>query len=164
MAEIGSASPSPVPGALEGALDASDLRVAVLQSTFNSTITEGLLQGALARLAEAGAGEVTVVRVAGAFELPLVARTVAEAGYDAVVALGAVVLGETDHYEHIAHRTSEGLQAAMLETGVPVAFGVLTVRSPEPALARSALGPRNKGAEAAEAAVRTAQLLRRLRT
>jgi 6,7-dimethyl-8-ribityllumazine synthase len=99
--------------------------------------------------------------VPGAFELPLVARALC-ATHDAVVALGAVILGETDHYEHVAHRASEGLQRVMLETGTPVAFGVLTVREPEQALQRAAPGPANKGAEAAEAAVRTALLLRQI--
>ena len=105
---------------------------------------------------------VTVVEVAGAFELPLIAQELAPA-HDAVVALGAVIEGETDHYEHIAHRASEGLMRVMLDTGTPVAFGILTVRDPEHARLRSAPGPENKGAEAAEAAVRTALLLSGLR-
>ena len=146
----------------EGACDATGLRIAVLQARFNEAVTAGLLDGALGVLADAGADDVTVVRVPGAFELPLVAARMANAGYDAIVAVGAVVLGETDHYEHIAHRSSEGLQRVMLETGVPVAFGILTVRTPEHATARSEPGPGNKGGEAAEAAVRAANLLRRL--
>ena len=145
---------------IEGALDATGLRIGIVQSTFNAPITDGLLAGALTVLEQAGAEEITLVKVPGAFELPLVARTLVDAGCDAVVAVGAVVLGETDHYEHIAHRTSEGLQQVMLETGVPVAFGVLTVRHAEHAYARSAPGPLNKGAEAAEAAIRTASVLR----
>ncbi len=149
--------------AIEGGLDASGLRVAVLQATFNSSVTDGLLAGALSLLDEAGAVDPTVVRVPGAFELPLAALAAAESGYDAVIALGAVVLGETDHYEHVAHRTSEGLQRVMLDTGVPVAFGVLTVGSEEQARARSVPGSSNKGAEAAEAAIRTANVLRVLR-
>lgn len=148
----------------EGECDAGGLHIAVLQARFNESVTAGLLAGALEVLDEAGAEAVTVVRVPGAFELPLVAARLAADGYDAIVALGAVVLGETDHYEHIAHRTSEGLQEVMLETGVPVAFGVLTVRAPEHATVRSEPGPGNKGGEAAEAAVRTANLLRRLGT
>lgn len=146
----------------EGECDASGLRIAVLQARFNEGVTEGLLAGALAVLGEAGAEAVTVVKVPGAFELPLAAARLAAAGYDAIVAVGAVVLGETDHYEHIAHRSSEGLQRVMLDTGVPVAFGILTVRAPEHATARSEPGSANKGGEAAEAAVRTANLLRRL--
>lgn len=141
-------------------LDAEGLRIGVVRSIFNRSVTEGLLDGALASLEGAGAAEVTVVEVDGAFELPLLASRLADRGYDAVVAVGAVVEGETDHYEHIAHRASEGLMRVMLDTGVPVAFGVLTVRSADHALARSAPGEDNKGAEAAQAAVRAANLLR----
>jgi 6,7-dimethyl-8-ribityllumazine synthase len=141
-------------------LDAEGMRIGIVRSVFNRSVTDGLLDGALAKLEEAGAVEVTVVEVEGAFELPLLASRLADRGYDAVVAVGAVVEGETDHYEHIAHRTSEGLMQVMLDTGVPVAFGVLTVRSADHAHARSAPGEDNKGAEAAEAAVRAANLLR----
>lgn len=143
-----------------GELDASDLRIGVVRSTFNRVITDGLLAGALATLEEAKAREVTVIEAAGAFELPLLAARLAERGYDAIIAVGAVVEGETDHYEHIAHRTSEGLMRVMLDSGIPVAFAVLTVRSPEQAFARSAQTDANKGAEAAVAAVRAATLLR----
>lgn len=145
---------------LRAPYDASGLKVALVVAEFNASVTDGLLEGALASLQEAGADDVTVVRVPGAFELPLVCRRLAAGGADAVIALGAVVLGETDHYEHIAHRASEGIMSVMLETGVPVGFGVLTVRDPAHALARSRPGPGNKGAEAAEAAVRTAVFLR----
>ena len=146
---------------LRGALDASDLRVGVVRSLFNRPVTDGLLDGALAILDEAGANDVTVIDVEGAFETPLVAQSMAQRGYDAVVVLGAVVEGETDHYEHIAGRASEGLMRVMLDTGVPVSFGILTVRDPAHAHARSAPDEHNKGREAAEAAVRTADLLRR---
>ena len=146
--------------ALLGEFDAAGLKVGVAAATFNSEITNGLLEGALSVLGDA---EVTVVRVAGSFELPLIARTLIEAGCDAVVAIGAVVLGETDHYEHIARETARALQDVMVASGVPVAFGVLTVRDIEHARSRSLPGPGNKGAEAAEAAVRTARLLADLR-
>jgi 6,7-dimethyl-8-ribityllumazine synthase len=145
---------------LLGDFDAAGLKVGVAAATFNAEITEGLLDGALSVLDDA---DVTLVRVPGSFELPLVARTLIEGGCEAVVALGAVVLGETDHYEHIARETARGLQDVMLSTGVPVAFGVLTVRDPEHARSRSLPGPGNKGTEAAEAAVRTARLLAELR-
>lgn len=143
-------------------VDGSGLRVAVAKATFNAEVTDGLLEGALGWLGAAGVADVTVVEVPGAFELPVVCRALTS-NHDAVVALGAVILGETDHYDHIAHRASEGLQQVMLDTDVPVAFGVLTVRDVEHALRRSEPGPENKGAEAAEAAVRTAVLLARLR-
>lgn len=144
---------------VHGDFDAAGLKVGVAAATFNAEITDGLLEGALSVLDDA---EVTLVRVAGSFELPVVSRALIDAGCEAVVALGAVVLGETDHYEHIARETARGLQDVMLSTGVPVAFGVLTVRDPEHARSRSLPGPGNKGTEAAEAAVRTARLLAEL--
>jgi 6,7-dimethyl-8-ribityllumazine synthase len=145
---------------LRGNLDAGGLRIGVVRSLFNRPVTDGLLDGALAVLVEAGATDVTVIDVEGAFETPLVAQSMAQTGYDAIVVLGAVVEGETDHYEHIAGRASDGLMRVMLDTGVPVSFGILTVRDPAHAFARSAPDEHNKGREAAEAAVRTANLLR----
>jgi 6,7-dimethyl-8-ribityllumazine synthase len=145
---------------LRGSLDAGSLRIGVVRSLFNRPVTDGLLDGALAVLVEAGAADVTVIDVEGAFETPLVAQSMAQTGYDAIVVLGAVIEGETDHYEHIAGRTSDGLMRVMLDTGVPVSFGILTVRDPAHAFARSAPDKHNKGREAAEAAVRTANLLR----
>ena len=138
------------------AKDASELNVGIAVSEFNREVSEGLLSGALAALEAAGVGDVAVVRVPGAFELPLVAERLAAAGHDAVIALGAVIKGETDHYEYIAGEASRGLMDAGLRTGVPVAFGVLTVREAVHALDRSRPGPSNKGAEAAEAAVAAA--------
>ena len=102
---------------LLGDFDASGLKVGVAVSTFNSEITNGLLEGALSVLDDA---DVMVARVPGSFELPLVARTLIEAGCDAVVAIGAVVLGETDHYEHIARETARALQDVMVASGVPL--------------------------------------------
>ncbi|MFQ5947489.1 MAG: 6,7-dimethyl-8-ribityllumazine synthase [Acidimicrobiia bacterium] len=143
--------------------DASGLRVGVAASQFNEFVTEGLLQGALEALRGAGGSEVTVVRVAGALELPLVVRALAESGHDCVIALGAVIQGETDHYEHVASQASAGLRAMAIETGVPVGFGLLTAREVEQARERSVPGPGNKGAEAAAAAVRAACAIRELR-
>ena len=143
--------------------DGRGLRIAVVRSTFNSSITDGLLEGALDLLAEAEVSEVQVVDVPGAFELPLVAQALAQAGHDAIVAIGAVIEGETDHYEHIAHRASEGLTRVMLDTGIPIAFGVLTVRDPAHALARSTPGEANKGREAAATALEVVHVLRTVR-
>jgi 6,7-dimethyl-8-ribityllumazine synthase len=148
---------------ITGDFDASGLRVGVVVATFNELVTAGLLSGALELLAEAGAQDPTVVRVAGSFELPVVALGLAESGYDCIVALGAVVRGETDHYEHVAAQAAAGLRQVAVSTGVPVGFGVLTSRRLEQAHARSQPGPGNKGAEAAEAAVRAAMALRRIR-
>ena len=149
-------------GPVRGDLDASTMRVGVIRSLFNQPVTDGLLNGALEVLENAGARDVTLIDVEGAFEVPVVAQRLAAQGYDAVIGLGAVVEGETDHYEYIAARASEGLMRVMLDTGTPVAFGILTVRDPAHAHARSAPDEKNKGREAAEAAIRTASLLKAL--
>ena len=145
---------------------ARGLRLAIVRSLFNRPVTDGLLDGARAALAEMGADEreVAVFDLPGAFELPLAAHAAARSGrFDAVVALGAVIEGETDHYEHVAREAAAGLAAVSRETGVPVAFGVLTVRREEQALARAVAGPGNKGAEAVRAAVATVLALRAIR-
>ncbi|MCB1245939.1 MAG: 6,7-dimethyl-8-ribityllumazine synthase [Acidimicrobiia bacterium] len=136
----------------------------MVTSTFNADITDGLRRGALEYLTEAGATGVTVLDVPGAFELPLLAQACAEEGHDAIVCLGAVIEGDTDHYEHVASRTSEGLMRVQLDTGVPVAFGVLTVRSVDQAIVRAAPGSGNKGREAAAAAIGAAMALRTIRS
>jgi 6,7-dimethyl-8-ribityllumazine synthase len=146
--------------------DARGLRIALLRSAFNASIVDGLFSGARAALVEMGAREpdLVVLNVPGAFELPLAAKAAAESGrFDAIVALGAVVRGETDHYEHIAREAASGLAAVARETGVPLGFGVLTVAAEAQALARSAPGGDNKGAEAARAAVAMVHVLRRLK-
>jgi 6,7-dimethyl-8-ribityllumazine synthase len=144
---------------------ARGLRVALLRSRFNAPVVDGLLAGARAALREMDTAErdVVVVDVPGAFELPLAAAVAARSGrFDAIVALGAVIKGETDHYEHVAREASSGLATVARETGVPVGFGVLTVSREEQALSRSAAGPANKGAEAARAAVAMVHVLRSL--
>lgn len=140
-------------------LSADGLRVAVVTAIFNASVTKGLTDGAVDYLREAEAEEVLTVECPGAFELPLIAQKLVRGGYDAVVCLGAVIEGDTDHYEHVAHRASEGLMRVQLDTGVPVAFGVLTVRSLDDAVVRSEPGPENKGREAAIAAVMAARAL-----
>jgi 6,7-dimethyl-8-ribityllumazine synthase len=151
-------APAEVPGA-------GGLKVAVLHASFNSAVVEGLLEGALAALEEMGARReaVTVEVVPGAFELPLAVQAAARSRrFDAVVALGAVIRGHTDHYDHIAREAAAGLAAVARDTGVPVGFGVLTCHTEAQALARSAPGAENKGAEAARAAVALVHTLRRL--
>lgn len=140
-------------------LHARGLRIGVVTSLFNGSITRGLMQGAVEYLREAEAEDVLVVEAPGAFEIPLIAKRLASRGCDAVVCLGAVIQGETDHYEHIAHRASEGLMRVQLDTGVPIAFGILTVRDVAHALSRSGPGPENKGREAAIAAVMAVRTL-----
>lgn len=149
-----------------GRHSARGVRVALLHSAFNGAVVSGMLAGAREALLSAGADERTLreLEVPGAFELPLAAQAAARSGrFDAVVALGAVIRGETDHYEHIAREAASGLAAVARETSVPVAFGVLTVAEEEQALARSKPGPENKGAEAARAAVAMVHLLRGLK-
>ena len=144
--------------------DARGLRVGVACARFNGGITWRLLEGALGALRDLGAdaADGTVAWAPGAFELPLVARAIAAAGADAVVCLGAVVRGETAHFEHVAGQCAAGAQRVALDSGVPVAFGVLTTEDAGQALARSAPGAENKGREAVAAAVEMARLLRAL--
>jgi 6,7-dimethyl-8-ribityllumazine synthase len=161
-----SGAPAKVKGAgRSAAVDARGLRVAILKAAFNPRVVEGLLDGARDALSAMGADpqDVGVVEVPGAFELPLAALAAATSGrFDAIIALGAVIRGDTDHYRHIAREAAAGLAAVSRETGVPVGFGVLTVEDGRQAIARSAPGPENKGAEAARAAVAMARVLREL--
>jgi 6,7-dimethyl-8-ribityllumazine synthase len=146
--------------------DGTGLRVVLLRSAFNARIVDGLLAGAREALLTMGvaAEDITTVEVPGAFELPLAARAAAHSGrFDAVVALGAVVRGETDHYEHIAREAAAGLAVVARETGVPVGFGVLTVKNEKQAKSRARKGAGNKGAEAAQAAVAMVHVVRSLK-
>jgi 6,7-dimethyl-8-ribityllumazine synthase len=149
----------------EGALNGSGLRVAVAVARFNDFITDRLLAGALDGLKRHGVDDasVTVVRVPGAFELPLVCQRLAASGeYDAVIALGAVIRGATGHYDFVAGQCAAGLQSAQLSTGVPVIFGVLTTDTIEQAIERAGTKAGNKGFEAAATAIETADLVRQL--
>jgi 6,7-dimethyl-8-ribityllumazine synthase len=147
---------------VEGSTDASGLHIGVAAARWNQAITDRLVDGATKRLDELAAGEVTVVRVPGALELPLAARKLAEAGCDAVVVIGTVVKGETDHYEIVVRESARGVSRVALDTGVPVTNAVLAVHDYDLALERAGAGEANKGAEAAEAAVMTATALRAL--
>ncbi len=141
------------------------MRIAIVVARFNDFITDRLLEGATASLADAGvSGEaVEVVRVPGAFEIPMAAQRVAEAGQvEAVICLGCLIRGATPHFEYIASACAHGITAAAAATGVPMAFGVLTTNSAEEALERVAPGPAHKGREAAEAALEMARLFARL--
>jgi 6,7-dimethyl-8-ribityllumazine synthase len=147
---------------LQGSHKATRRRFAIVVSTFNKDITDGLLRGARSALTDAGASsaDITVVRVPGAFEIPFIARRLARTGrYDAVVCLGCVIKGETMHFEYIASAVSHGLMAVGADTGVPVTFGVLTALTEEQAVARSVDGPDNKGREAALSAVEMVTLV-----
>ncbi len=131
-------------------------------SKFNGFVTERLRTGALAALAAAGVrdGDVSTVRVPGAFEIPLAAQHAAASGrFDAIVCLGCVIRGETPHFDYICSAVAHGLTAAAASTGVPMAFGVLTTNSAEEALARAGEGRSNKGFEAAVAALEMADVV-----
>ena len=150
---------------LQGELTAAGLRFAVVVSRFNAFITERLLQGALDALCRAGADEeaIAVVRVPGAFEIPVAAKHLAQTGrYDAIVCLGAVIRGETPHFEYISAEASKGVAAAAFESGVPMSFGILTVENLEQAVDRAGLKSGNKGFEAAMSAVEMANLIRKI--
>jgi 6,7-dimethyl-8-ribityllumazine synthase len=150
---------------IQGSRHAAGCRFAVVVSRFNEEITGGLLQGALDTLeqAEVSNDDITVVRVPGAFEIPLTAMRLAETGqFDAVVTIGCLIKGDTMHFEYIASACSQGIVQASTATGVPIAFGVLTTLTEEQAMARSEPGPENKGREAALAAIEMATLWRQL--
>ena len=155
-----------MPQVTEGNLDASGLKFAVLCARFNDFITERLLAGALDALKRSGANtdDIEIVKVPGSWELPLAAKTVAgRKRHDAIVALGAVIRGETPHFDHVAAQAARGLAAVELETGIPIAFGVLTTNTIEQAIDRAGGKSGNKGFDAALTAIEMADLVRRLR-
>jgi len=150
----------------EGNLDASGLKFAIVIARFNSFITDRLLAGALDALRRSGAkdDDIEIVRVPGSWELPITAKTLAEAKrHAAIIALGAIIRGDTPHFDHVANQASSGLAAVALETGVPIAFGVLTTNTVEQAIDRAGGKSGNKGYDAAITATEMADLLRRLR-
>lgn len=149
----------------KGNLNAKGLRLAIIVSRFNSFITERLLAGALDALARAGADDkrVEVVRVPGSFEIPVAAKRLAETGrYHALVCLGCIIRGQTQHFDYISAEVTRGIQLAAVETGVPIAFGVLTTDTLEQAIDRAGAKSGNKGADAALSAVEMATLLQKV--
>jgi 6,7-dimethyl-8-ribityllumazine synthase len=154
-------------GKIEGGLSAAGLRFGLAVSRFNSFITERLLAAALDALERAGAqaSDVDVVRIPGSFELPLTSKKLAETGeYDALIAIGCVIRGETSHYDYVCSETARGLQLAQMDTGVPVIFCVLTCDALEQAIDRAGLKGGNKGFEAGLAAIEMGHLSRKLRS
>jgi 6,7-dimethyl-8-ribityllumazine synthase len=148
-----------------GKLDARGKSLGIVVSRFNDSVSKKLLDGAVGALLRMGASDadITVVWVPGALEIPMVAARLAQSGrYTAIVCLGAVIRGETAHFELVSTQCAAGVAAVARETGVPVAFGVLTTENVEQALDRAGGKHGNKGAEAAEAAVETADLLHQL--
>ena len=154
------------PGKIEGGLSAAGLRFGVVVSRFNNFITDRLLQGAMDALARSGAGskDVDVVQVPGSFELPLAAKKLAQTGrYDALIAIGCIIRGETSHYDYVCSETARGLQLAQMDSGVPIMFCVLTCDTLEQAIDRAGLKGGNKGQDAALGAIEMGHLSRKLR-
>jgi 6,7-dimethyl-8-ribityllumazine synthase len=146
-------------------IDATGLDVVIVAGQWHDTITDGLIAGAERVLAASGASW-RLVRVAGSFELPVVSKAALEAGADAVVALGVIIRGGTPHFEYVSSAATDGLTRVAIETGKPVGFGVLTLDDEQQGLDRAGLegSKEDKGAEAADAALRTALVLRELRS
>lgn len=150
---------------IEGDLIARDLRFVIVAARFNERVVDGLVRGAVDALRRHGASDknIELVRVPGAFDMPLAARRLAQSRrYDAIVALGAVIRGATAHFDYVAGECSSGLARVAQDSGVPVAFGVLTTDTAEQAMDRAGGKAGNKGADAALAAIELANLLRRL--
>ena len=150
---------------LEGTLKADGLRFAIVASRWNDLIVSRLVGGAQDALIRTGAQaeQITLVRVPGSFEIPLVAQKLAASGrYDAVICVGAVIRGETPHFDHIANEVTKGIAAATMATGVPIAYGIITADTVEQAINRAGVKAGNKGFEAAMTAVEMANLLKEL--
>ena len=150
-----------MPTNIEGRLDAQGLKIGILVSRFNSFIGERLVEGAIDALLRHGAEKdnLVVVRVPGAFEIPPVAKKMAESGrYDALVCLGAVIRGATPHFDYVSAEVSKGIAAVSMEAGIPVTFGVLTTDTLEQAIERAGSKAGNKGFDAAVAAIEMANL------
>jgi 6,7-dimethyl-8-ribityllumazine synthase len=153
-----------MPGTLTGNLDGSQLRIGIVVSRWNSEITYGMLAGAQRALVVCGVTEANIVvaEVPGAYEIPIAVQRMAEHSFDAIIALGCVVKGETAHFEYISEAAIHGIREVGLKANVPVTCGILTTYTMEQAIARSGLDDNNKGSEAALAAVETATMLRGL--
>lgn len=151
---------------LEGELSGAGLRFAVIVGRFNGFITDRLLAGALDTLARCGcaAENIEVIRVPGSWELPLAAQAIAgRKRHDAIIALGAVIRGDTPHFDYVAGEAARGLAKVAAETGIPIGFGVLTCNTVEQAIDRAGVKGGNKGCDAATTAIEMANLMRRLR-
>ncbi len=150
-----------------GKTESQGLRIGIVVSRFNEMITEGLLAGALNTLKEAGIADedITLVRVPGSFEISLAAQRLAQTGnFEGIVCLGAVIRGETPHFDYICLQVSNGVREVALKYDLPVTFGIVTADTVEQALARADVEDRNKGSEAAISAVEMADLMKQLTT
>lgn len=150
---------------IEGHLNAADLSFALVATRFNDFIVDRLVNGAIDYLVRHGAHEdkLTLIRIPGAFELPLICKKLAASGkYDGIVALGAVIRGGTPHFEYVASEATKGLALVSLESGVPVGFGLLTTDNIEQAIERAGTKAGNKGVEAAAAMLETVRVLQQI--
>ena len=150
---------------IEGELQAKGFKFGIIVSRFNDFITSRLLEGATDALLRHGAkdDDIEVVRVPGAFEIPLIAKKLASKGtFQAVICLGTVIRGATPHFDYVASEVSKGIAAASLETGVPIAFGIITADTIEQAVERAGAKAGNKGWDAAVTAIEMAQVIKRL--
>lgn len=156
---------SPKGHLIEGTLNAQGLRFAIVAARWNDLIVSRLIGGAQDGLLRLGAreNELTLIRVPGSFEIPLAAKKAAASGrFDAVICVGAVIRGETPHFDYIAAEVTKGISASALETGVPIAYGIITADTVEQAINRAGVKAGNKGFEAAMAVVEMANLLKEL--
>lgn len=148
---------------IEGEADGEGLRLGIAVASWNQSITDPMLDGALRRCNELGVSDITIMKVPGALELPIAAQALAEAGMDAVIAIGVVMKGETDHYEIVVRESTSGISRVALDTGTPVTNAILAVHDYALAVERSGENDANKGVEAADAAVLIGTALRQLR-
>ncbi|HZU93151.1 MAG TPA: 6,7-dimethyl-8-ribityllumazine synthase [Microbacterium sp.] len=146
-------------------VDGTGARVAIVASRWHTEVMDGLIAGAERALADAKVEDVTLVRAPGSFELPILCQAHAREGYDAVIALGVIIRGGTPHFEYVSSATTDGLTRVSLDAGKPVGFGVLTLDDEQQGLDRAGIegSKEDKGAEAADAALRTALVIRELR-
>jgi len=154
-----------MPSVIQGGLNSTGLKFAIVVSRFNDFVTSRLLSGALDALERTGAadGNILVVKVPGSFEIPLAAQRLARTNqYDALICLGTLIRGGTPHFEYICSEVTKGIAAVSLEAGIPVAFGVLTADTVEQAIDRAGLKSGNKGFDAAMSAVEMANLVKQL--
>ena len=149
---------------IEGDLDASGLKVGIVVSRFNAFITEHLLSGAINELKSHGVdeNEIEVIRVPGAFEIPMAAKKIYSRGKDVIICLGAVIRGGTPHFDYVAGETARGVASVAMDSDIPIMFGVLTTDNLEQAKSRSGGKSGNKGAETALAAIEMAKLFKKL--
>jgi len=149
----------------EGNLSAAGKRFAIIVSRFNELVSERLMEGAMDKLIRSGVkkDDIDVARVPGSFEIPLVAKVLAKTKkYDAIICVGAIIKGDTPHFDYIASESAKGIAQVSLESGIPIEFGIITAETPEQAMERAGIKRGNKGAQAAESAIEMVSVLEKL--